>query len=184
MFSRHVCAHIQGERRERDIRRSVQYAREQHEAAGNLPVPKIRRRQLDAVKVSIVGAVQEDIVDASHAQEERYQGDGGHPVLGEQALSADEATDDAQADDARAEGRRPPADKEGWLVEFKVAEGRRVRVERHGCRFLVGRRVVHARRPPQRARRARGRATVDVEIELPDLWRFVSLMWMVEAGLV
>lgn len=121
-----------GHRRDRDIRCCVKDAAEEDEATGNLSATEVICGQIYAAQVDIVGAVDEDVVDATHAQEERHEGSSGDAVLGKEALGADEATDEAQDDDAGAQGRGPPADEEGGLVVAEVAIVGGIRVDGHG----------------------------------------------------
>lgn len=89
-------------------------------------------------------------MDASHAQGEGDDGEGGNLVLKKETLGADKAASDAQADHDGAKRRHPPADEQGGLVVAKGQQAGRVRVKRHG----VGKGAAPAV-PPGRMRRAR-----------------------------
>lgn len=107
---------------ERHIRCGVEYSTRQHKATGYRSLPQLILGEFHAVELSVVGAIEKYVVDAAHAQEQGYQGEGSDAVLGEEPLGADEAASKTQQDDERAERGGPPADKQRRLVMSKLAE--------------------------------------------------------------
>lgn len=108
----------------------------------------------NAFKVGIVCAVEENIVNASHAQDQRDDGDGSNLVFEEKALRSDKAACNPKKDHEGAKRRHPPTYKQRRLVMPKGLEAGRLRVDGH-----LGRpKTIRARRPPQRERRAREEA--------------------------
>ena len=69
-----------------------------------------------AVQLGVVGAVDQDDLDAAHAREQRHEGQGGRLVLAEELLGPDEAPNDPHGDDDDAEQGDPPAHQQSRLV--------------------------------------------------------------------
>lgn len=85
------------------------------------------RGEGDSSEVGVVGAVDEDDVNTTHAQEQGNQGDGGIFVFGKELFGSDEAAGDAKQDHEGAEDGGPPADKQrGLVLRSKVSQRRRI----------------------------------------------------------
>lgn len=106
----------------------------EHEATANGAAVEVLVSVRKAVEIDIVGAKDEDGMDASHAEEEGDNGQGHDAVLDEQALGANVAACDAQENNGEAEDGAPPAHKQGRLDLCKGHRGRCVRIEAHGCK--------------------------------------------------
>lgn len=120
-----------------NLRSGIEYTAEKHQAAGYGFLSDFLGSERDSGEVGIVGSIDEDIVDASHAQEQGDQCDGGEFVLGKELLGSNKAAGDSQQDHEGAKDGGPPADQQRGLVLRKVSQRRRVRVDGHGGLFAA-----------------------------------------------
>lgn len=111
---------------EQNLRRGVENTAEKHQAAGYGFLSEFLGSEGDSGEVGIVSSIDEDKVDASHAQKQGNQGDCGEFVFGKELFGSDEAADDSQQDHEGAEDGGPPADQQRRLVLRKVSQRRRV----------------------------------------------------------
>ena len=115
---------LEGEKKNLHIRRSVEHASRENKPTRNRLLPDLLIGEINATKVGIVGAVYEDEVHASHAQEDGNKSQGGNLVFPEELLCADEPTKDTDDDHNGAEDGDPPADQECGLVIVGATQGR------------------------------------------------------------
>lgn len=88
---------------------------------------------LETIEIDVVGAVDEDNMDTTHAEEKRDDGQGHGAVLDKQTLRTNVAASYSQEDDGEAENGDPPANKQGRLDLCECEHGRRCGMETHGC---------------------------------------------------
>ena len=78
-----------------DSRQSKEHPANEHQATGYLLLVDLLWRELNPREVGVVGSVQQNIVNAAHAQKQRYQHICCNSVFPEQPFIADEPTSDS-----------------------------------------------------------------------------------------